>query len=114
MTNKLQLARCPYCNQRTSYVESFLLKNKGEYECKKCKKNSNIVIKRSIYGLIAGTCISSLIILVCYLLLGDHGNPLGIFLVLLPFILFYAAVPFFVRLTFCKEQTNSNYRKRSN
>lgn len=114
MTNKPQLACCPYCNQRISYVESFLLKNKGEYECKKCKKNSNIIIKRSIYGLIAGTCILSLIILVCYLFLGDHGNPAGIFLVLLPFLLFYALVPFFVRLTFCKEQPNSMYQKRSN
>ena len=104
MMIKPRLAYCPYCNKHISYPKALFLKNKGEYKCNKCGKNSNIIINRSIYFFASVTCILSLIILVVYLFLGDQGSPLGILLVLLPFILFYAIVPFFVNLTFCKEQ----------
>ncbi|MGN0537605.1 MAG: hypothetical protein ACI4M3_06480 [Acutalibacteraceae bacterium] len=95
---KPQLPCCPFCRHKIHYSEALFLKNEGEYVCRHCQKVSNILIDRSIYGLASGVCILALLILVLYLFLGDHGNPVGIFLVLFPFVVFYACVPFFVRL----------------
>lgn len=84
---------------------ALLLKNKGEYCCDKCGCISNVVISRSLYGLASGTCVLALLILVLYSYFGNHGNILGVLLVLLPFIVFYSLVPFFVHLEPCIDKS---------
>lgn len=105
MQKKLKLPRCPYCHRKISFLGAYFLKTKGEYCCDTCKCISNVVINRSIYGIASLTCVLSLLILVLYSYFGDHGSLLGILLVLLPFIIFYAFVPFFVRLEPCADRS---------
>lgn len=105
MAKKLKLPRCPYCHRKISFFGAAFLKTKGEYCCDTCKCISNVVINRSIYGIASITCVLSLLILVLYSYFGDHGNIFGVLLVLLPFIVFYALVPFFVRLEPCADRS---------
>ena len=81
------------------------LKTKGEYTCRSCKCISNVVISRAAYAIASAICVISLLIVVIYSMAGDHGSLLGIFLVLLPFIIFYIIIPFLVRLAPCKDKS---------
>lgn len=103
------LPKCPYCSKKISFVGAMFLKTKGEYCCESCKCISNVVISRSIYGIASAACVLSLLILVLYSFFGDSGNFIGIILVLLPFLIFYVCVPFFVRLEPC---TDKSYEKK--
>lgn len=105
MPKKLKLPRCPYCHRKISFFGASVLKTKGEYSCDTCNCISNVVINRSIYGIASITCVLSLLILVLYSYFGDHGNIFGVLLVLLPFLVFYALVPFFVRLEPCVDRS---------
>lgn len=101
----ISLTKCPYCNKKISFVGAYFLKSKGEYCCEKCKCISNVVINRAIYAPASITCVLSLLILVLYSFFGDSGNFIGVILVLLPFLLFYCFVPFFVKLEPCKDKS---------
>lgn len=107
--SKISLPRCPYCNRKISFISALILKTKGEYCCDRCKCISNVVISRSLYGLASITCVISLLILVLYSFFGSSGNFIGVILVLLPFLIFYCCVPFFVRLEPC---TDKSYEKK--
>ena len=43
--------RCPYCGKRISYFTALSIRRRGEYYCKKCKKDSNVHIKKTIWVL---------------------------------------------------------------
>lgn len=58
-----------------------------------------------MYGIASITCVLSLLILVLYSFFGDSGNFIGVILVLLPFLIFYCCVPFFVRLEPCADKS---------
>lgn len=105
MTKLFRLSRCPYCHKKISYLGSMFLKTKGEYNCRSCKCISNVVISRAAYAIASAICVIALLIVVIYSLAGDHGSLLGIFLVLLPFLLFYITIPFLVRLAPCKDKS---------
>lgn len=103
--SKISLPKCPYCNKKISFAGASFLKTKGEYCCEGCKCISNVVISRSMYGLASITCVAALLILVLYSFFGDSGNFIGVILVLLPFLIFYGCVPFFVRLEPCADKS---------
>ncbi len=102
---KISLPKCPYCNRKISFIGAMFLKTKGEYCCDKCKCISNVVINRSLYAIACITCVLSLLILVLYSFFGDSGNIIGVILVLLPFLIFYCCVPFFVGLEPCTDKS---------
>ena len=105
MARLFRLSRCPYCHRKISYLGAMFLKTKGEYNCGSCKCISNVVISRAAYGIASGVCVLGLLVVVLYSMAGDHGNPLGLCLVLAPFIVFYLLVPFLVRLAPCKDKS---------
>ena len=61
-----------------------------------------------MYAIASGICILALIIVLLYSSFGEHGSLWGIVFVLIPFIIFYAIVPFFVRLEPCKDKSAVN------
>ena len=101
--------RCPYCGKKISYFTALSIRRRGEYYCKKCKKESNVHIKKTIWVLFFATLVFALIILGYYLLITDRENPLFIFLVAVPFLLFYLFSPLFVRLRPKKKFQDSLY-----
>ncbi len=81
------------------------MKTKGEHNCNTCDCISNVTISKKAYALASLVCVVSLLIVVLYSMAGNHGSFLGIAAVLMPFLIFYILVPFFVRLTPCKDQS---------
>lgn len=101
--------RCPYCGKRISYFTALSIRRRGEYYCKKCKKESNVHIKKTIWVLFFAALVFALIILGYYLLITDRENPWFIFFVAVPFLLFYLFSPLFVRLRPKKKFQDSLY-----
>lgn len=98
MQNEKGLASCPYCGRRVSYFDSLFIKNKGEYTCKRCGCITNISLDRNIYAVTSITCVLALLLVVLYLFFGDLTNIWGILLVIVPFLIYYCIVPFFLIL----------------
>lgn len=101
--------RCPYCGKRISYFTALSIRRRGEYYCKKCKKESNVHIKKTIWVLFFAAVVFALIIMGYYLLITDRRNPWFILFVAVPFLLFYLFSPFFVRLRPKKKFQDSLY-----
>lgn len=94
----MKITKCPYCGKQLSFFQAFLIRTKGEYFCNKCKKESNILIKKSLLGPFFVALILSLIILGCFFFLTDRTSLWFMFFVAVPYIFFYAITPFFVEL----------------
>lgn len=90
--------KCPYCGKRISYFTALSVRRRGEYYCKKCKKESNVHINKTIWVLFFGVLVFALIILGYYMFMTDRENPWFILFVAVPFLLFYLFAPLFVRL----------------
>ena len=96
--SKAILSRCPYCGKKISYINSMFLRKQGEYYCYKCQCTSNIVIHRGLYALASIVCVISFLIMLLFSMFGNHEDLRGIMWVLIPFLVFYISIPFFIRL----------------
>ncbi len=105
----MKLTKCPYCNKQVSYFTAFAVKRNGEYFCNKCKKESNIFIKKSIIWPLIGAIILSGLILAVFLFATDRENLLFAFFVAIPFMIFYIITPFFVYLKPKKSHMDTLY-----
>ena len=101
--------KCPYCGKHVSYPVALLLRRRGEYFCKKCKKDSNVHISRWIWVAIFFTLAISFGVLMYYLFMTDRENLYFILAVMIPYIVFYLCSPFFVRLRPRKKFQDSLY-----
>lgn len=90
--------RCPYCGKKISYFKAFFIRRRGEYFCKKCKKESNIHIKKTIWLFFIFVLLMSLAIMGYYTFFTDRENLWFLLFVVVPFIVFYLFSPLFVRL----------------
>lgn len=111
----MKLAKCPYCGRRIPYFTAFMKKSEGEYFCKRCGRESNIVVRKQIFTLFASALLLSLIIMIFYLIFGKITNIIGIFLVAIPLIIFSIMSPMFLRLIplkkYANQPVNVNQRK---
>lgn len=101
--------RCPYCGKRISYFTALSIRRRGEYYCKRCKKESNVHIKKTIWVMFFAALVFALLIMGYYILLTDRENPWFILFVAVPFLLFYLFSPLFVRLRPKKKFQDSLY-----
>ena len=101
--------RCPYCDKDISYVKALTVRRRGEYYCKKCKKESNVYIKKTIWVLFFSMLVLALLIMGFYLFMTNRENPIFILLVAVPFLIFYLFSPIFVRLRPKKKFQDSLY-----
>lgn len=90
--------KCPYCGKRISYFTALAIRRRGEYYCKRCKKESNVHINRTIWVMYFAVLVISLIVMGYFILISDRQNPWFILLVAVPFFLFFIFSPLFVRL----------------
>ena len=96
--SKAILSRCPKKKKKISYINSMFLRKQGEYYCYKCQCTSNIVIHRGLYALASAVCVISFLIMLLFSMFGNHEDLRGMMWVVIPFMVFYIAVPFFIRL----------------
>lgn len=101
--------KCPYCGKRISYFTALSIRRRGEYYCKRCKKESNVYIKKTIWVMFFAALVFALIIMGYFLLLTDRENPWFILFVAVPFLLFFLFSPLFVRLRPKKKFQDSLY-----
>ena len=101
--------KCPYCGKHVPYPVGFLLRRRGEYFCKKCKKDSNVHISRWIWVAIFLTIAISFAVLMYYLFMTDRENLYFILAVMIPYVVFYLCTPFFIRLRPRKKFQDSLY-----
>lgn len=90
--------RCPYCGKKISYLKAFMIRRRGEHFCKKCKKVSNIHIKKTIWVFFLFVLLMSLTIMGFYLFFTDREDLKFIIYTVIPFIIFYLFAPLFIRL----------------
>lgn len=101
--------KCPYCGKPLSYFQALLIRKRGEYFCNKCKKDSNIHIKKTIFIPFIFVLIFALMVLFVYLFMTDRENIAFIFIILIPFFIFYLITPAFVRLKPKKKHMDALY-----
>ncbi|MBQ6152220.1 MAG: hypothetical protein IJJ15_00505 [Ruminococcus sp.] len=101
--------KCPYCGKPLSYFQALLIRKRGEYFCNKCKKDSNIHIKKTIFIPFIFVLIFALLVLFVYLFMTDRENIMFVFIILIPFAIFYLITPTFVRLKPKKKHMDALY-----
>jgi hypothetical protein len=81
-----------------SYFSALAIRRNGEYYCKRCKKESNIHIKKTILILFFFMLALSVLALLYFLFLTDRENLWFMLIVAIPFFIFYLFTPIFVTL----------------
>ncbi len=94
----MKITKCPYCGKQLTFFQAFVNRNRGEFFCNKCKKESNILIKKTLLIPFFIALLISLIILAVFLFMTEKTNLIFMLLVALPFVGFYILTPFFVVL----------------
>lgn len=94
----MKLTKCPYCSKQITYFQAFVNRSRGEFFCNKCKKESNILIKKTLLIPFFIALIISLFILAGFLFFTEKTSLWFMLLVALPFVGFYIFTPFFVVL----------------
>ncbi len=105
----MKITKCPYCGKQLTFMQAFLVRNRGEYFCNKCKKESNILIKKALIGPFIGATALSLLILLLFFVASDKTNLWFMLLVALPFFGFYMLTPFYVELKPRKKHMDALY-----
>lgn len=91
--NKKLLPSCPYCGNKPTFLDAWLMKNKGEYFCPHCKNISDIVFKDKLYINFIKVSATSIIIMLISLFMPWKLLFLEVTAVVLPYIAFYLSVP---------------------
>ncbi len=94
----MKITKCPYCGKQLTFFQAFVIRNRGEYFCNKCKKESNILIKKTMLVPFAVATILSLLILALFVFVTDRTNLWFMLFVAVPYIGFYLLTPFYVVL----------------
>ena len=94
----MKLTKCPYCGKQMTYFQAFFNRTRGEFFCNKCKKESNILIKKALLIRFFVALFLSILILLAFFFMTDKTSLWFILFVIIPFIGFYAFTPFFVVL----------------
>lgn len=94
----MKITKCPYCSKQLSFFQAFFVRTKGEFFCNKCKKESNVMIRKALLVPFILLLLLSLVILFLFLFITDRTNLWFMFFVAVPFIIFYLITPFYVEL----------------
>lgn len=94
----MKAKKCPYCGKRVSYLTIFSERKQSEHICRRCGKESKIIIKKSIYLYFLLAVAVSAVIFTVWVGLGFANNPIGVLLVAVPLIIFYFCTPKFEKI----------------
>lgn len=105
----MKLPKCPYCGKKVGYLSAFFMHNQGEYCCKKCKKESNVIIKKALLIPFIFAVLFAIAILLYFLVMTNRQNLWFMLFIAIPFIIFYLLTPGFVVLKPKKKFMDSLY-----
>lgn len=84
----MKIKKCPYCGRKITYSSALASRQRGEYRCVRCGKESKVVIDKKIFMVFAVFFVIALAIMFGWIALGNISNPFGIILVAVPFVIF--------------------------
>lgn len=102
----MKIKKCPYCGRKITYSSAFASRQRGEYVCQRCGKESKVIVDKKIIMVYIAFLLVAVVIMACWIMLGNISNPLGILLVALPFIIFT-----FISTKFLKFEPLKKYKK---
>ncbi len=105
--------KCPYCGRRVSYSSAFNSRRKAEYVCKRCGRESRVVINRTVIPVFIICAVLSAVIFFLWVFFHMTHNPLGIAAVALPMIVFGIISPRFVRFEPLRKYKKTMEAKRA-
>lgn len=105
----MKLTKCPYCGKKLTYFQAFFNRTRGEFFCNKCKKESNILIKKTLLIPFFIALLFSLVILFAFFFMTDKTNLWFMLFVIIPFLGFYLFTPLFVVLKPRKKHMDALY-----
>ena len=105
----MKLTKCPYCGKKLTYFQAFFNRTRGEFFCNKCKKESNILIKKTLLIPFFIALLFSLVILFAFFFMTDKTNLWFMLFVIIPFLGFYLLTPLFVVLKPRKKHMDALY-----
>ncbi len=105
----MKLTKCPYCGKKMTYFQAFFNRTRGEFFCNKCKKESNILIKKTLLIPFFIALLFSLVVLFAFFFMTDKTNLWFMLYVIIPFIGFYLLTPLFVVLKPRKKHMDALY-----
>ena len=94
----MKLAVCPYCGKKVPYFRSFVIKSKCDYVCPKCKRESKISVDSKMKIPFCIALVISLGFIIFNLAVNGPENILLLAVSILPILIFYLLVPFFIYL----------------
>ncbi len=94
---KKSLPRCPYCDTDLTYLTAFHIKANKSYYCENCHRRSYIKLDKLLQN-IAPVLAIAVVITVLVFSIFIKAYLLGATIVLAWFLMFYAIVPFAVKL----------------
>lgn len=94
----MKLIKCPYCGKNMSYFSALIGKNSSVYKCRGCMKTSNVYIVKNLFKIYLIFAVIAIVSVVLFLNFGNTGSLQGLWFAIVPFVLFYAICPLFVRL----------------
>lgn len=95
---KFRKPKCPYCGKKLSLPSAWVIKKHGEYICPECGGISNIVLDKSIHIFaFLAILLGSVFFIISFINIFNF-NIWMLFLVILPFFLFFLISVFLVRL----------------
>lgn len=95
---KFGLPKCPCCGRRLNWFRAWAVKTHGEFRCGRCGTCSNVVLNRLLYILAFVTAGVSAVLFLVLVAFVREFDFLALFWIVLPFLLFFLASPFFVQL----------------
>lgn len=96
-----------------SYFSAYFSRRKAEYVCDRCGKESRVVISKIIIPIFIIAAVISLAIMGLWWFFKLLSNPLGIFLVAAPLVIFQLLTPKFVQLEPLKKYRKSMEAKKA-
>lgn len=105
--------RCPYCSRKISYSSAYMSRRKAEYICRKCGKESKVVVDKKIYISFILAAAIAVIIMILWTLFSLSYNILGVFLVALPLIIFFIFSTNYLRFEPLKKYKKSMEAKKA-
>ncbi|MDP4120407.1 MAG: hypothetical protein Q8876_05030 [Bacillota bacterium] len=95
----MKLPTCPYCGKSLSYFEALMEKDGFAHKCRRCSKLSNIFVSKNLFRIFQAILALTIIYVVLYIIFGYKDSIIGFIIVFIPYLIFYALSPYYVRLT---------------
>lgn len=103
---------CPYCGRRIPYTTLFRIKNKGTYECTRCKKQSKIKLSSSLIISFAAVFLSVVLFMIIWCVtLGMANSFFGVIITALILIIYYFCTPVMINFVPLKKYFEGEKKK---